>query len=287
MTLEHIRIGTLSVSRMLIGGNPFSGFAHQTPERGAAMKAYYTPENIHAALRLAESLGINTFLGRADAHISGVLNRYWAQGGTIQWIAQTASEAPTQMIGAQAAIEAGCRACYIHGGVMEYLLAQGKERDIFETINIIKAAGLPAGVAGHIPAIFDWAEAQLDLDFYMCSYYNPSSRGQQAGYTDAQEHYLEEDRQRMLARIKTLSRPVIHYKVLAAGRNDPKESLLLAARHMRPGDAVCVGFYLPDNPNMMAEDIAWLQEGLDQDSFMGIGENPVHPVILSKNREAA
>jgi hypothetical protein len=96
----------------------------------------------------------------------------------------------------------------------------------------------------------------------MCSYYNPSPRSQQAGYTDAREHYLDEDRERMLARIKTLPRPAIHYKVMAAGRNDPKSALFLAARHMRPGDAVCVGFYLPDNPNMIAEDIAWLQEGL-------------------------
>jgi hypothetical protein len=121
---------------------------------------------------------------------------------------------------------------------------------------------LPAGVAGHIPRIFDWAEEHLDLDFYMCSYYNPSPRDNQAGYTDAQERFLEEDRQRMLARIKTLSHPVIHYKVLAAGRNDPNEALLLAARHMRPGDAVCIGFFVQDHPNMMAEDIAWLEQGL-------------------------
>jgi hypothetical protein len=262
MSLGFVNLGNLSVSRMLIGGNPFSGFAHQTPERGAAMRQYYTPEHIQAALRQAESLGINTFLGRADAHIISVLKDYWAQGGSIQWIAQTASEAPTQMVAAQTAIAGGCKACYIHGGVIEYLLAQGKEQDIYETINIIKAAGLPAGVAGHIPHIFDWAEEHLDLDFYLCSYYNPSPRDKQAGYSDAQEHYLEEDRQRMLARIETFSHPVIHYKVMAAGRNDPKEALFLAARNMRPGDAVCVGFFVQDNPNMIAEDIAWLEQGL-------------------------
>jgi len=65
MSLEHAKLGNLSVSRLLIGGNPFSGFSHQTAERSAEMRAYYTQERIHATLRQAESLGINTFLGRA------------------------------------------------------------------------------------------------------------------------------------------------------------------------------------------------------------------------------
>ena len=264
MSIEHAELGHLSISRLLIGGNPFSGFSHQTAERSAEMRVYYTQERIHATLRQAESLGINTFLGRADAHIIEVLKRYWEQGGSIQWIAQTASEAPTQMIAAQTAIEAGCKGCYIHGGVMEYLLAQGRERDIFETIGIIKSAGLPAGVAGHLTRIFDWAEEHIDLDFYMCSYYNPTPRDKQPGHDPtAQEQFLEQDRQAMLMRIKTLTRPAIHYKVMAAGRNDPQSALFLTARHLRPGDCVCVGFYTHDNPNMLAQDLAWLQQGLE------------------------
>lgn len=263
MALEQVRLGSLSVSRMIIGGNPFSGFAHQTPERSREMREYYTPERIQAALRQAEELGINTFLGRGDAHIIGVLKDYWEQGGTIQWVAQTASEAPTQMIAARTAIEAGCKACYIHGGVMEYLLANGKEQDIFDTIQIVKEAGLPAGCAGHTPSIFTWAEEHLDLDFYMCSYYNPSPRDRQPGHDpNVQEQYLEQDRRLMWERIRTLPKPAIHYKVMAAGRHDPREALLLAARHMRPGDAVCVGIFTRDNPSMIAEDIAYLQEGL-------------------------
>jgi hypothetical protein len=31
---------------------------------------------------------------------------------------------------------------------------------------------------------------------------------------------------------------------------------------MRPGDAVCVGFFTKDDPGMIAQDIAWLEEGL-------------------------
>ena len=35
----------------------------------------------------------------------------------------------------------------------------------------------------------------------------------------------------MIERIRTLSKPVIHYKVLAAGRNDPKEGMYFAVRN--------------------------------------------------------
>jgi hypothetical protein len=263
MALEQVKLGKLSVSRMLIGGNPFSGFSHQSPERDTEMRAYYTTEQIQATLREAESLGIDTFLGRGDAHVTGVLAQYWEQGGKIEWVAQTASEAPTQVVGAQFAIDAGCKACYIHGGRMEYMLAQGKEQEILDTIRVIQDAELPAGVAGHSPHVFAWAEEHLDLDFYMCCYYNPSPRDKKPWHDpNVREQYLEQDRQLMIERIKTLSKPVIHYKVLAAGRNDPEEGLFFAAKQMRPGDAVCVGFYTKDDPHMIAQDIALLEKGL-------------------------
>ncbi|MBN1936664.1 MAG: hypothetical protein JW934_18530 [Anaerolineae bacterium] len=263
MSLEHVQLGSLSVSRLIIGGNPFSGFSHQSPQRDTEMREFYTEAQVQATLREAESLGIDTFLGRGDGHMTGILKDYWAQGGAIQWVAQTASEAPTQPIAARFAIDAGCKACYIHGGRMEYMLANGMEDEIVETIRIIQDAGLPAGVAGHIPEIFTWAEEHLALDFYMCSYYNPSPRDKQPWHDpNVKEQYQVEDRDRMLARIVTLSKPAIHYKVLAAGRTDPREGIIFAARQMRPGDAMCVGVYTRDKPGMIQDDIRYFEEEL-------------------------
>jgi len=90
----------------------------------------------------------------------------------------------------------------------------------------------------------------------MVSYYNPSPR-QDVPHHDpeAVERYAEEDRAERVALIQRLSRPVIHYKVLAAGRHNPAEALAYAAQHMRPFDAVCIGIYTRDNPNMLAEDL--------------------------------
>ena len=120
---------------------------------------------------------------------------------------------------------------------------------------------MAAGVAGHLPEIFHWAEEHLQVDFYMCSYYHPTDRSQNANHVSGMDELFDDaDRERMTATIRHLSRPVIHYKVLAAGRKTPQEGLAFAAQHLRPQDAVCVGIFAKDHPNMLAEDLALLDE---------------------------
>ena len=58
----------------------------------------------------------------------------------------------------------------------------------------------------------------------------------------------------MTTLIRRLSRPVIHYKVFAAGRNDPAEAFKVVAQTMRPDDMVCIGVYTKDHPDMLRED---------------------------------
>ena len=180
--MDHISFGALTVSRFIIGGNPFSGFSHQGLERDREMRRFYTTARIKETLREAEGLGINAFLGRADAHVARVLLEFWDEGGQVQWIAQTCPEHGAPENSVRRAIAAGAAACYIHGGVMDFLLAQGRLDEVSAAIELIKAAGLAAGVAGHNPEVFRWAEENLDVDFYMCSYYNPIPRDKSAAH---------------------------------------------------------------------------------------------------------
>lgn len=64
--------GKVQVSGLCLGGNPFSGFSHQNPERSQEMTRYFTPERIKETLRAAENAGINTLFARADDHIISV-----------------------------------------------------------------------------------------------------------------------------------------------------------------------------------------------------------------------
>lgn len=263
MALGRVEIGGLDVSRLIVGGNPFSGFSHQSIERDREMVHYYTTTRIKAALARAESVGINTFMGRSDHHIRRVLTEYWDDGGTIQWFAQTSPEYGMPSESVPRAAATGASACYIHGGQMDHLLAQDLLDEIPSTIEMIREAGMAAGLAGHNPRVFEWAESNVDVDFYMCSYYNPTTRDDRPEHVPgAKEWFAPEDREAMVGVIRGLSKPAVHYKVMAAGRNEPREAFAFVARHLRAQDAVCVGVYLGDNPHMLAENARLLEENV-------------------------
>ncbi len=266
MSLEKVQLGDLAVSRFTLGSNPFSGHAHQTPERAQEMLHWYTTARIKDVLHQGEQLGIDTVIARTDRHIIRLLMEYRDEGGTLQWIAQTAPEFGTVRRGVELAIAHGAKGCYIHGGHMDNFIANDRTNEIAPAIERIREAGLIAGVAGHHPRVFEWAEQNIDVDFYMCSYYNPSDRSwSPENDPRKREQYLEEDRAAMIAKIQQLSKPAIHSKVLAAGRNDPKDTFAFVAQHLRPTDCVCVGVFTRDNPDMLAEDVKIFEEAMRQE----------------------
>ena len=259
--MEYVSLGKLKVSRFILGSNPFSGFSHQGEARDREMMKFYTSARIKETLRQAESLGINSVIGRADKHMIRILMEYWDEGGKIQWLAQTCpGVGPTDTV-LWEAIEGGCSACHVHGGTMDFLVAQGKADEAIRAVADLQKKGLPAGVAGHQTRVFEWAEKNLAVDYYMCSYYNPSNREKRPEHIHgAEETYLEEDRADMIKMISTLSKPAIHYKVLAAGRNKPDDAFRVVAGAMRPQDMVCVGVSLGDDSRQLENDVMLFQK---------------------------
>jgi len=261
--MQTAQIGDLTVSKFILGSNPFSTFSHQGHDRDLAMRNYFTTARIKACLREAEALGVNALIARGDHHVMRLLHEYRAEGGTLQWLAQTCPELGSIERGVQNAIDHGAVGCHIHGGVMDNLICHQRLDEAVRGIAQIKDAGLKAGIAGHTPDVFLWAEAHVDVDYYMCSYYNPIPRTESGEHVRGfNEQFLDTDRTAMTTMIAALSKPVIHYKILAAGRNTPREAFTYAAQHMRAHDAVCVGIFPEDNPHMLAEDIALLEEAL-------------------------
>jgi len=256
MAIGFIRLGGVEVSRLIIGGNPFSGFSHQNPATDLVMKRYFTTARIKNVLRSAEELGITAFIGRADRHITRLLFEYWNEGGKIRWIAQTCPEMASTARSIEDALSEGAAACYLHGGVMDNLFARKEMKEIPDLIRKIKDAGIPAGISGHNPKVFEWAEKNLDVDFYMCSYYNSAHRDKSAELRSGMAEWFNDgDRDIMVSTIKKLSKPAVHYKIFAAGRKNPRDAFAFTARHLRPGDGVCIGVYPERKPEMIAEDV--------------------------------
>lgn len=261
--MQYAQFKNLTVSKFILGSNPFSGFSHQSPETDWEMRHYFSTSRIKSLLRDAEGLGVNTLLARTDYHVMRTLMEYRDEGGTLQWFAQTCPEVGSHEACILRAASYQAAACHLHGGVMDHAYAQGKLDDIQPALDLIREKGMLAGIAAHNARVIAWAEKNLDLDYYLCCYYNPSPRDQKADHVPGVvEYYLEEDRKTMTDLIPQLSRPVVHYKILAAGRNDPAAAFAFAASKMRANDAVCVGIFDKDHTSMLAEDVRLLEESL-------------------------
>lgn len=269
--MDFVNLGSLTVSRFILGSNPFSGFSHLSPEMDQVMRRYFTTSRIKGLLSEAEVLGVNTIIARTDIHVMRFLLEYWDEGGSLQWFAQTCPEIGDHPTCVSRAVKGGAKACHIHGGVMDFLYAQDRLDEIPPVIRMIRDHGLLAGIAAHNPKVIEWADNNLDVDYFMCSYYNSARRDERAEHVSGMEEwFVEEDRLAMTSLITKLSRPAIHYKVLAAGRNDPAEAFDIVAKTMRPGDMVCVGVFQRDLPQMLSQDIDLLHASLAQRQFAGI-----------------
>ena len=89
MVLPTVDFCGLTVTRLIIGANPFGGFSHQNPDRDQEMRTYYTPERIVETWERAWAAGINTMITNNETpHVIETTARYLAEGGPLQWIAQ-------------------------------------------------------------------------------------------------------------------------------------------------------------------------------------------------------
>ena len=242
----------LEVSRLMVGGNPFSGFSHQGPERDEEMVAYYTPACIKETLRRAEACGITTAVLRSDEHIEGIMREYYDEGGQIQWLVQIGGVGDEFRAAVSRAVHLGARAVNIHGGTGDRTYAERDLDGLRELIGHVHDHGIPAGIGSHSPEAHRWMyEAGVPADYHIVSFYNCGSLHDGKG-----EKFDAQDPPLACEVIREIEKPCIGYKILGAGRVDAKDALQFAFANIKPGDCVNVGMYRGDNDNMVEENAA-------------------------------
>ena len=90
-TLPAGKIGKLTLSRLISGGNLISGWAHSRDLQyiPSLMRAYNTEEKVIDTLQLLEEHGVNAIIADPAKKCMSVFGRYWKErGGKIQWIAE-------------------------------------------------------------------------------------------------------------------------------------------------------------------------------------------------------
>jgi len=247
-------LGTAQVSGLCIGGNPFSGFSHQTQERTREMLDYYTPERVVEVLHRCEKAGINTFQGRGDYH--RVL--YWRElfrreGGHLNFIAQTASEMHDVFENIRVIAATGAIGIYQHGTQTDKLWHAGEIDKSVGYLKCMRDCGVQVGLGTHIPEVIDHAEEHgWDVDFYMASFYNLSRKPRESrlvsGGPYVPEEFRDEDCERMCEVIRATDKTCLAFKILGAGRKcarqeDVRVAFQRAFDHIKPSDAVVVGMF--------------------------------------------
>jgi hypothetical protein len=247
----------LTVTRLILGANPFGGFSHQNPERDREMRAYYTVEQIQETWAHAEAAGINTMITNNESpHVVQAVREYLDGGGRLQWIAQVNIRTKPRIADAVAEVaEMGCKALYLHGAQTDDAYLRQDAAMLRAWVELAHRHGLPAGVAGHAPEAHLWVDSLDLVDFHAVCFFNCGSV-----HTGGGEKFRLADVARAVDAIQRIQKPCIGYKIMGAGRIDARMAFEYAFESLKPGDVVNVGMHRGDRDGMVGENAALVAE---------------------------
>jgi hypothetical protein len=241
--LPRGRIGPLEISRLICGGNLTSGFAHSRDLLyvSSLLKHYFTDEKIYATWRRCEENGINTAVLRVDENVVRLITEYWyGQGGKLQWIAQCTLPKDDWKASILKAVDTGAHAAFIHGGVADACVKEGRIDSLVKAIELIRSQKLPAGIGAHLIEVpITLTRQGITVDFWMKTF--NEKKYWSAGPTPRFDSVFEETPENTRDFMRTNRKPWIAYKVLGAGAIKPEEGFRYAFAH--GADFLCVGMF--------------------------------------------
>jgi hypothetical protein len=231
------RIGKLEVSRLILVGNLLTHYTHSRDLKYVYNLAakYNTDEKIMETLALAEKQGINTLTIHNPPHPISVLRRYRKErGGKIQWIVCPTAPVEPDMAKYREHVEAlmkdGCEAIYLWGVHSDSLVAQGKIDLVARAVELPKEFGVPSGVGAHSLDVVKACEQHgVKTDFYIKTFHNhsyPTAPKPDQIKEPYQEFpgYWCANPQETIDVMKSVKKPWIAFKVMAAGAIPPREA---------------------------------------------------------------
>jgi hypothetical protein len=257
--LPTVEFCGLTVTRLIIGANPFGGYSHQNKARDSEMRSYYTVDRILETWERAEAAGINTMITNNETpHVLEAVRQYLGAGGALQWIAQLNCRSKPDMHAAiDEAVAIGCRAVYFHGGLVDDAYARQDAEAIRDWCAHARSRGVPAGVAGHAPEAHLWVDSLEATDFHAVCMFNCGSLHSGKG-----EKFRLADMVPALGAVRRIQKPCIAYKIMGAGRIDARMAFEYAFEQIKPSDVVNVGMHRGDQDDMVEENAALVRETL-------------------------
>lgn len=265
------KIGKLTVSRLISGGNLISGWAHSRDLHyvPALMRNYNTEEKVLDTLELLEQHGVNTIIADPSEKPFKVFGRYWKErGGKIQWIAEGHPTAEDWKTNIEKSIDFGASAVYVQGVIGDRWWRQGRLDLLGKCVELAKSKGVPGGIGAHmIEVVLESEKAGYGADFYVKTHHNNTywSRRRPDQNEDvidnSADNYWDMDPVRTAEVMRTVKKPWIAFKILAAGAIRPEAGFRFALEN--GADFLCVGmfdFQVAQNAKLARDLIPYFRE---------------------------
>jgi hypothetical protein len=251
--IPTIKFGNVEIGRMVLGVNPFYGFAHYNNNFSGAMREWYTQDRVCKVLHRANSFGINAFnyvnMGRAPQDWA----RFQAEGGKMHLIIQvTAPDDAAALVKNLKPL-----ALQRRGEEIDAAFQNGTMASEREWCKRARELGVLVGVGTHKPEVIDLVETQgWDIDFYAGCVYNRTRTAAEwkqilSGELMEMPHeiYMQSDPARMYKAIRQTAKPCFAFKILAAGRiegDSVEQAFRTAFSSIKPIDGIYVGIFPRD-----------------------------------------
>ena len=245
------KIGNLTLSRLISGGNLISGWAHARDLQyvPSLMRAYNTPAKVLDTLELLEQHGVNTIIADPRKNVMDVFARYWKErGGRIQWIAEGHPGVDDWKTNIQKSIEFGAKAVYVQGVIGDRWLKEGHLDLLGQCVACIKSHGVPGGLGAHqIEVVVESERRGFNPDFYVktchhAKYWSSRRPDQSLMVIDnPSDNYWDMEPERTVRVMSEVEKPWIAFKILAAGAIPPASGFRYALES--GADFICVGMF--------------------------------------------
>ena len=258
------KLGTRSVSRLISGSNLIGGWAHARDLRYShqLFKAYNTVNKVFETLLISEKAGINTInLVSSQLPLIKSYKKLYGDNG-LQTMVQVGAggghESMSQRVieDIDRSIDLGADFIQIWGAAGDILARDGQIDELHKCIEHAQKQGYPTGLGAHdIHTLLAYDRIGIEPDFYFKTLHHDKyrtaipkeDRAPYQIFDPASDNNPYYDNMWCLFPEKTIDyfqkikKPVIAFKVLAAGAISPEDGFQYAFDN--GADFICVGMF--------------------------------------------
>ncbi|HPO11912.1 MAG TPA: hypothetical protein PLI09_00585 [Candidatus Hydrogenedentes bacterium] len=239
-TLPQGKIGNLSISRFVLGGNLITHYTHSRDLMYVYKLAehYNTHERVQDTLLQAERNGINTVSIHTVPQLELMIKHHRERGGKLQWIVCCTAKPEDQWDDYVKQVDMLIRlkvsAIYLFGVAADRLVKDGRMDLVAKCVELVKERGLPSGVGGHdLRVIQECEKNKIPADFYIKTFHhhNYPSAPRPDELTEPTREvpgYWCLNPQETIDFMKTVEKPWFAFKVMAAGAIPPRDAFTYA-----------------------------------------------------------